>query len=261
VSTIINEDKNEVRRYLLGQLEGADEEQLELRLLTDAAFGEEFDTVVDEITDQYVGNELAGEERKRVEQYFLRSPQRQIKGQLATELLQRAELERGNGHAAAAAIPSKPGFFELIRLFWNNQSFALRTATTIATILIVVGIAFLMWPRNPASGTYALVSLQISTGDRASGAETKTVRLAGNAGIRIALTLPDQATEPKSYRVELVDGQERSRDLPAERNAQSLLVTIPANEITPGAYIIRLHAVNPDGTEQRVRGSYYLNVE
>ena len=69
-SNIINEDKNEVRRYLLGQLGEADEERIELRLLTDPAFGEEFDTIVDEIADQYAGNEFRGEERERVEQYF-----------------------------------------------------------------------------------------------------------------------------------------------------------------------------------------------
>jgi hypothetical protein len=63
---IIKEDKIELRRYLLGQLVDADEERLELRLLTDPAFGKNFDAVVDEITDQYAGNELPGEERKRV---------------------------------------------------------------------------------------------------------------------------------------------------------------------------------------------------
>lgn len=231
-----------------------------MRLLTDPAFGEEFDTVVDEITDQYVGNELEGEERKRVEQYFLRSPERQLKVHFATELLQRAALERGDGRAAVA-IPSQPSLFERIRLFWDGQSFALRTATTIATILIVAGVAFLMWPHNPGSGGYALINLQISTSDRASGSETKTVRLAGNAGIRIELTLPDQTTQAKSYRVELVDEQQRSRNLPAQRNGQSLVVNIPANEIRPGSYIIRLHAVNAEGTEQRVRGSYFFNVE
>lgn len=62
--------QNEVRRYLLGQLEAAGEERIELRLLTDPSFGEEFDTIVDELTDQYVNNELTDEERERVEKYF-----------------------------------------------------------------------------------------------------------------------------------------------------------------------------------------------
>jgi len=203
VSNIINEDKNELRRYLLGQLGEADEERLELRLLTDATFIEEFDTVVDEITDQYVGNELGADERKRVEQYFLTSSARQQKVQFADELMQRAAAERGvRGNVVPAPAP---GFFERLRAFWANQPVFFRTATTIATIVIAVGLIFVMYPRS-GSGTYTAVNLQISAADRASGAETKPVRLQpADAGIRIDLALPDQWRDAKSYRVELVD--------------------------------------------------------
>src|ERR1051325_4151382 len=68
---IVKDGQNEVRRFLLGQLEDADQERIELRLLTDPSFGEEFDTIVDELTDQYVRNELPDDERERVEKYFL----------------------------------------------------------------------------------------------------------------------------------------------------------------------------------------------
>ena len=252
VSIIINEDKNDLRRYLLGQLGEADEERLELRLLTDEGFVEEFDTVVDEITDQYVGNELGAEERKRVEHYFLTSRERQQKVQFADELMQRAAAESGVQNPAPA-----PGFFERLRAFWTNQPVFFRTATTMATIVIVVGLVFVMYPRQNPSGTYTAVNLQMSAGDRSTGSEVKPVRLDSAAGIRIALALPEQWRDAKSYRVELQDEKERLRDLPiAERTPQSLVVTIPANEITQGGYIIRLYA---DG--QRVRGSYHFNVE
>jgi hypothetical protein len=261
VFTIINEDKNEIRLYLLGQLEEADEERLELRLLTDPAFGEEFDTIVDEITDQYVGKELEGEEQKRVEQYFLKSAERQTKAQFAGELLQRAALERG-GRSAAVAVASEPGIFERLRAFWREQAFSVRIVTTIAAIVIVVGVAFLIRSRNPASGTYATINLQISASDRAAGSETKPVQLAGHAGIRIELTLPQQIPQAQDYRVELLEEQQRSRNLPiAERTAQSLIVTIPANAISRGSYIIHLHAVNPDGSEKRIHGGYFFSVE
>ena len=252
VSIIINEDKNDLRRYLLGLLGEADEERLELRLLTDEGFVEEFDTVVDEITDQYVGNELGADERKRVEQYFLTSKERQQKVQFADELMQRAAAERSVQNPAPA-----PGFFERLRAFWTNQPVFFRTATTMATIVIAVGLVFVLYPRQNPSGTYTAVNLQMSAGDRSTGSEVKPVRLDSAAGIRIALALPDQWRTAKSYRVELQDEKERLRDLPiTERTPQSLVVTIPANEITQGGYIIRLYA---DG--QRVRGSYHFNVE
>ena len=261
MSTIINEEKNEVRRYLLGQLEEAEQERLELRLLTDGAFAEEFDTVVDEITDQYVGNELGAEERKRVEQYFLASNERQQKVHFADQLLQRAEAERGT-HQTQDPAPAPAGILQRLISFWTNQSLSFRMATTVATIMIVAGLVFLV-PRTPSSGGYAFVSLPIVASDRASGSETKTVRLEpGNAGIRIELALPDQWRGAKSYRVELLDERERSRDMAmTERNPQAVIVTIPANEITPGSYIVRVYALNSEGTEQRVRGSYYFNVQ
>ncbi|HEU5460554.1 MAG TPA: hypothetical protein VFU83_08660, partial [Pyrinomonadaceae bacterium] len=221
MSNIINEDKNEVRRYLLGQLGEADEERLELRLLTDPSFGEEFDTIVDEIADQYVGNELEGEERKRVEQHFLKSPERQQKVHFARELMQHAATERGVNRVAVADAP-KAGFIESVRAFWRSPSLALRVATAMAGIVIVVGLAFLMRPLLfPTSGPDALITLNISTSDRASGSERESVKLEPGTGrLRIELKLPEQTPQAPNYRVELFDGQQRSRNLPiAERSA------------------------------------------
>lgn len=260
VSTIINEDKNEVRRYLLGQLEEAEQERLELRLLTDPSFSEEFDTIVDEIADQYAGDELKGEERERVEQHFLKSAERRQKVQFARELIERAATERSVRRVAATPAP---GFLESVRAFWRSQSVSLRTATAMAMILIAVGLAFLMRSvLSPPSGTDALVALNITTSDRASGSEIQPVKLEpGTRRLRIELKLPEQTPQGQNYRVELLDDQQRSRNLHVEgRTAQSVIVAIPANEIAPGSYIIRLYAVNPDGSEQRIRGNYLFNV-
>jgi hypothetical protein len=254
VSTIINEDKNAVRRYLLGQLEGADEERLELRLLADPSFSEEFDTVVDEIADQYAGNDLGSDEKKLVEQYFLRSAQHQQKVDFARELLQRAVASRGSRRDAVGA---EAGFIARLLAFWRSQSFALRTAATIATIVIVAGIAYQISRREPA-GTLAVISLTISTSDRGSGSEVKSVKLdPGNRGVRIELTLPEQAPQAQDYRIELIDDQKRSRNLPIkERTDKLLVVEIPADEINRGSYIIQLH-----GDERRIRGSYFFNIQ
>lgn len=59
---------------------------MEIRLLSDPVYGEEFDVVVDEITDQYVAGELKGEERDRVEKYFLKSGRRRAKLKYAAAL-------------------------------------------------------------------------------------------------------------------------------------------------------------------------------
>src|SRR6185295_10941700 len=113
----VKSDKNEVREYLLGQLPEADEERFELRLLSDPALAEEFDIAVDEITDEYLQNELPRNERKRVEKYFLSSTERQNKLTFASELLQRAESGRGKKVA-------RPGALEQIMAFWRQPSLA-----------------------------------------------------------------------------------------------------------------------------------------
>ena len=258
MSIIIKEDKNEIRRYLLGQLEEADQERLELRLLTDPSFSEEFDTVVDEIADQYAGDELEGKEREGVEQHFLQSTERQQKVLFARELIQRAASERG---ARRVADP-KPRFWESVSAFWGRQSLSPRTAMVMATLVIAVGLAFLVGTVFfPPSGTDVFLALNINTSDRASGSEIPPVKLGpGTRRLRISLKLPAQTPPAQTYRVELLDDQERSRDLPIEEAAQSVIVTIPANEIARGSYIIRLYTVNADGTEQRIRGNYVFNV-
>ena len=247
-----------MRRYLLGQLGEADEDKIELRLLTDPAFGEEFDTIVDEITDQYAGDEIQGEERERVEQYFLKAPERQQKVQFSQELLERAS---GRGDNRRQAIHAEPGFIERFLAFWK-QSFALRTASALAIVVVVAVLVYIPSRRDPGPGTLASINLTISVSDRASGSETKSVKLEpGMRGLSVRLVLPDQVVQAQSYRVELVDTQGRSQNLQITQGTdKSLFVEIPANEIPRGSYIIRLYAVNPDGTESRVRGSYYFSV-
>jgi CHAT domain-containing protein/Tfp pilus assembly protein PilF len=79
-------EKTELKDYLLGKLREEDEERVEIRLLSDAVYIEEFDVVVDEIADQYVAGEINGEERERVEKYFLRADQRRAKLKYAAAL-------------------------------------------------------------------------------------------------------------------------------------------------------------------------------
>jgi CHAT domain-containing protein len=82
-------DENSIKEYLLGRLTEADEEQVELRLLTDPEFAEEYDIVVNEVIDDYVAGKFDGEELKQVEDYFFKSPERRNKLKFALALKQR----------------------------------------------------------------------------------------------------------------------------------------------------------------------------
>lgn len=259
---IINSnEKNEVELYLLGQLEQSAAELLELRLLTDEAFGEEFDVIVNEITDQYVGDELPGDDKKRFQQYFLRSTERQNKLRFANELLERATVERGAlapNPMSTRAVQVEPGMLDRVRGSWGNLTLLTRFATTFAAIVIVAGVLLLAIPGTRTPGNYAFVNLTISNSERASGSEIKQVRLEpGSPGIRIELALPEQIPPAKTYRVELLDEKQVARNLKIEEQTEAkLVVVVPANEISPGSYYVRLYA-----DEQRIRGTYFFTVQ
>ena len=94
-SLIVQEDHKQLRQYLLGQLAEADEEQVELRLLSDPVYSEESDIIADELIDQYVDGKLSAAELKQVEEHFLKSQARQDKLDFALALKKRkAELRR-----------------------------------------------------------------------------------------------------------------------------------------------------------------------
>jgi tetratricopeptide (TPR) repeat protein len=103
---------------LLGRLAEPDEERVEVRLLSDRAYGEEFDILVNELTDGYVAGQVPGSDREQMERYFFASPARREKLRVAAALKDRTEKIHGKRW-----VPSKE----------------LRIA---ASILIVFGLAF-----------------------------------------------------------------------------------------------------------------------
>jgi tetratricopeptide (TPR) repeat protein len=107
---------------LLGRLHDPDEERVETRLLADPDYGEEFDIVVDELTDQYVAGEIQGAERAEMERHFFAAPARREKMRIAAALKEHKQHVRGGKRW----VPPRE----------------LRIA---ASILIVFGLAFGVW--------------------------------------------------------------------------------------------------------------------
>jgi len=252
VTSISKDQENEIRRYLFGQLPEADEERLEIRLLSEPSFVEEFDTVVDEVTDQYVHDELQGSERKGFEESYLRTAQGRRKLRFTSELLDRA----ANRDVPGPVI--QPGFFDRVRAFWQVQS--LRLAATAAALAMIAGGYYLTL--RPAMN-YATLALSISTANRGEGPTPQKVKLeSGVPGVEVNLAVPEQAKGAKDYRVKLVSGDGTEHDLKVEkRDEQTVTVRIPASLLSRGQYAIQISRLNPDGTDTRIPGNYYFNVE
>lgn len=256
-------EKNELRRYLLGQLDEAGQERVELRLLTDPVFVEEFDTIVDEIIDQYVSRELDPDERERVEKYFLTARERRDKVNFASVLRNYAHDSRRSESTAPVPVEQPPGLREKLLAFWGNLALGSRVATTMAAVLVMAGIAFLLFSGPPRSLTTASIELTISQGARGDGPPAPRVKLPPDTdALRIRLQLPDGLPEAKSYRVEALDEANVSKELTIEKqDEQSITVLTPVSELTMGRYAIQLTAIKPDGTDSRIPGTYRFELE
>ena len=255
--------QKEVRRYLLGQLEEAEQETIELQLLTDPSFGEEFDTVVDELTDQYVRDELTDDERKRAEKYFLNTPERQQKLEFAKELLSHADAELREPAEMATvrpiAQPATPSLLDHIRAFWRRPSYA-HVGLSAAVVLVVAGLVFFLLSFGNSS-QYTAINVPLSSSDRAQSIAPVSAQVAG-AGLELDLPLPEQVRDAKDFRLKLVDENGVERDLTiAERTDEKIKVRIPAAWLSRGSYVIQLSMVKGDGSVERVHGGYNFVVE
>ena len=67
---------------------------MEIRLLSDPVYTEEFDVVVNELTDQYVAGQVQGAEREQMERHFFASPARREKLRIAAALKERQQMNR-----------------------------------------------------------------------------------------------------------------------------------------------------------------------
>lgn len=237
--------------------------------MSDPAFTEEFDIVVDEIAALYVRDRFKGAEKERVERYFLESPERQSKVKFMGEFLRQvaAAPPQESVNAAPAEIvapadvvPQKPGVFESLSSWWSSQSVSLRAATGVATLVIVVGAAFLLRP-GAGEPTFASLELALTNTERSTGAEIPKAKLSGVDELRITLRLPDNAPPANRYRAQL-RGERVDRQLSVQQqDSKSLLVVVPANDLRGGSYAIELTAETADDKELPLRGAYLFDVE
>ena len=229
-----------------------------MRLLSDSAFIEEFDIVVDEIAAAYVAGEFTGEEKEQVEKYFLQSPERRQKVKFIGEMLRQVSSERRK----SIERDTKPSLLDKIRAFFGGQSL-LATATTFATLVLVAGLGIWLLSGRSSTPTYATLELNLSSPSRSTGSEITKIALTSNIdGLKIKLNLPERTPPPKSYRADLRGENISLPRLPiVEQNAQSLMVVIPAEDLTRGTYAIELNAVNENGAEEAIRGAYLFAVE
>jgi methionine-rich copper-binding protein CopC len=127
-------------------------------------------------------------------------------------------------------------------------------------LLVVAGLLFFFLSFG-GSAEYTALNVPLSSSDRAESAAPVSAQLAG-AGLELNLPIPEAAKNAKDFRLKLVDESGVERDLTiADRTDQMIKVRIPADWLSRGSYVIQLSMVKPDGSTERVRGSYNFVVK
>ncbi len=249
-----NDDQKRIRKYLLGHLTEAEQGEIEERLFTDDDLSEELEVSKDEVIEDYIASELSRKERRWLEQHFLASPEGRQRHRFAVA------LDRVNTRPAQGL--SLIGRFQEL---WRSQPFAVAALAS-AIVVIVVGLTMVIRREQVRPVVAATLSNSTYTrgkDDSQSANEippATKVFLPPNTGeLRLTLPIPEPATPEARYRAELVDVVEALTI--TNHDPKSVTVTIPAAQLQPGDYALRLYRVKTDGGEERIPGSYFFVVE
>lgn len=252
--------------YLLKELPEEELQQFEDECFAQESWPPQIGMVEGDLIDAYLRDELTQEQRQHFEQNYSTTEARQERILLAAALLRQVDERQPAVQATASTPSAEQAWFGRLRAFWSAQVWPLRAAAALAA---VIAIAFALWlsvPRTRSPQTFATLTLTISNNTRAAGARVNKVNLPLNAdALRISLTLPEQPRAAARYRVEL---ENLDNDKPEAKtlevvgqDAQFVTAVIPAAQLTPGRYTLKLFAVEGDGYEQRIEGSYFLDVQ
>jgi hypothetical protein len=117
--------------------------------------------------------------------------------------------------------------------------------------------------RSSSPQSFAALTLTINNTNRADGAQIGKVKLSPETeALKVTLTLPQPQPADLRYRVEFDNAiGEKKVSKVIRQDSQSVEILVPTAQLAREQYAFRLFAIQPDGTEQRIPGSYFLLIE
>ena len=245
----LNIDKEVLKSYLLGTLEGEPRAELEERILSDPAAYEEILLTEEELIDQYVAGGLSEAERQQFETHFLITDERQQKlrfGQLLKRYLSSQTVPVLYENVAVPQLNQTlpPG------RFFSPLGFAV-------VVVALMGIGLLCWfaIRKPVEqpmvqqDTSRLVVIQLAPGS----VETKGVAIPPQGfNVKLELALPNASF--KNYKSELFRENKplQTDALRMETKGEHRIVplTITGETLSPGDYQVKLSGVSESGHDE-----------
>jgi len=251
-----------ITAYLLGELPDEESERFEEECFVSESWPEEINLAEEDLIDAYLRRELVPEQHQHFEQNYLTTEARRKRVAAAAALLTYVDTFRAV--KAPAAQSFKPSWIERFTAFWGHQNWALRAGLTVGVIVVLIGALWLSRPRTaPPKGLATLTLTMTAESRRDEGTRPQRVSLLPETGVlRISLKLPEESAQSPRYRVEMVtvEGETSSPEVVGQDGA-SLFVEVPAAQLMRSQYALKLFAINSDGTERRISGSYFFIVE
>jgi hypothetical protein len=251
--------------YLLGELPEEESERFDAECFAGEDWPErikQIRLVERDLIDAYLSRELTPEQRQHFELNYLTTEVRLKRVATAAALTRHVGTLRTE--EAPAPTPVGRTWVNSLIAFWRGRSLTLRAGLAVGVVLVMMGGVWLYRTRTMSPPVIAMLTLTVSAdNNRAEGATPAVVKLSPDAdALRVNLRLPDKSASAASYRAELINNDGKSIPLSvAGQDAESVSVEILAVRLTRGRYALKLFAVGPDGSEQRVSGLYLFNVE
>ena len=265
------QDREQLRRCLLGQMVEADLSQVEERLMSESDLYEELLICEDELIDQYVRGAMSEADSASFQSYFLQSPEHRQKLRFAQALSKYVDRAGGEstGEFKTEAAPAAPPMADSAhahpvspsarpRRFWSwpTQTPALNYALA-AVVVIAIGVIAWVALRSshPIGPGNVFEATLVPGGVVREGGEIQTISLAaGTDTVRLRLILP--AEEYSNYKVVLVDSNRsltvtRDQLTPTDTSGKkSLFIDIPGTTLRPDTYQLTLSARSTGAYEE-----------
>ena len=264
----LNEQKDNLRRYLLQELDETEQEQVEMRLLTDKEFGRHLAIAQDDLIDDFVTAKLSDHEVERFQKYYLITPERQKKVGFATALDQYVTGREPSRKTGALG--------DLLAFIYARP---LKTAISVAGLILVIGAAlavalyiqrrqdrdlrqeFVRVNRPEETDSTSLLVLKQSSVNThvlilrqnvvREDAESRKVEVtSGVVLVRLLLEVGEGTYDRFNGALQTSNGQNLAtvEDLKAreESGALFVVVNIPSELLTQGDYQLRLTGIGSD---------------
>jgi hypothetical protein len=268
-----------IRRYLLGELDENDQEQLEKRVITNPDYKEEVLITEEELLEEFVNGTLSLRELESFTRMYSSSPAQRRKVKIAQALNRYASEQSPVVQPMAPKRRAK----SLIELFSTKNRFHQLSLAALTIILVIGGSILVYWLiSHHSSADYDALLRLNQFGSELLQPDSSVVAVAlppllfrgtgepRNISITkqsrtVQLWLPNPSGGAYSFRAILKrsDGSEvfTLEDLRARQIDQHsvLVLQIPAEMLTPQGYQLEIFEKRADGTFE-TPSTYPLNV-